>query len=61
MNTFILVMYIYAGAFARGDSVTMQVIEGFSSEVSCKAAGVAAKPLVDGSSKEYRFVCLKKG
>ncbi|KQW02230.1 hypothetical protein [Rhizobacter sp. Root1221] len=57
---FILVLYIYAGMFAKGDSVTVQAVPGFTSEAACKAAGKAAEPLVAGSAKELRFICLKK-
>ena len=58
--TWVLVMYIYAGVFAKGDSVAIETIEGFTSEQACNTAGPYAKKLVDGSSKEYRFVCLPK-
>lgn len=57
--TWILVMYIYAGTFANGDSVSLlQVNKPFSSVQSCEEAGKSAKGLVSGSSKEYRFVCM---
>jgi hypothetical protein len=59
-TTWVLVMYIYAGALAKGDSVTMQIIDGYSSEKTCMEAGPLAKPLVSGSLKDYKFVCLPK-
>lgn len=59
MGTWVLVMYIYAGAFAKGDSVTLYTIPGFSSEAACKAQGPAGERLVLGTSKEYAFVCMK--
>ncbi len=55
-----LVIYIYAGMFAKGDSVTMTHIQGFKSEAHCAAAGSAAKPLVSGSAKEIRFICIRQ-
>lgn len=55
---FVLVLYIYAGMLAKGDSVAMQAVYGFKTEQSCKAAGAAASPLVSGSTKELRFVCM---
>lgn len=58
--TWILVLYIFAGTWAKGDSVTLNAIEGFSSHDSCVTAGNIAKPLVEGSSKELRFVCIQK-
>ncbi len=58
--SWILVIYIYAGAFAKGDSVTITHVPGFKSEAHCAAAGNMTKPLVNGSSKELRFVCLRQ-
>jgi hypothetical protein len=57
----ILIMYIYAGVMANGDSVALQKIEGFTSKEQCVAAGDQAEGLVRGSSKVYRFVCVRKG
>ena len=54
-----LVIYIYAGVLAKGDSVTLNNVSGFRSEAHCAAAGSALKPLVAGSAKELRFVCLR--
>lgn len=54
-----LVLYIYAGVLAKGDSVTLLSVPGFKSEQHCSAAGGASKPLVNGSAKELRFVCLR--
>ncbi|MFJ3048547.1 hypothetical protein ACIPEN_22155 [Herbaspirillum chlorophenolicum] len=59
--SYILVLYIYAGMLAKGDSVTLQVIPGFKTEAECTAAGKASAPLVQGSAKDLRFVCLKGG
>jgi hypothetical protein len=58
--SFVLVMYIYAGMLAKGDSVTLYSVDGFKTEQACQAAGKRAEPLVDGSTKSYRFVCLQK-
>lgn len=55
-----LVLYIYAGVFAKGDSVTLLNVQGFKNEQSCYAAGNATKPLVKDSAKELRFICLKQ-
>lgn len=57
--SFILVMYIYAGTFARGDSVTITHIPNFQSRAACESAGKQSEKLVNGSAKEYRFVCLE--
>jgi len=56
--SFVLVMYVYAGMFAKGDSVAMLAIPMPSMEV-CQREGAKGKGLTGGSAKEYRFVCLK--
>jgi hypothetical protein len=57
----VLVIYIYAGTFANGDSVAISNIPNFATKQECVQAGEDAQNLVRGSSKVYRFVCLKKG
>lgn len=54
---FTLVLYIYAGMFAKGDSVALTTVTGFPTEQACNDAGNASKSLVAGSSKEFRFKC----
>jgi hypothetical protein len=58
--SYILVMYIYAGVLANGDSVAINHIDGFSTIESCQQAGNSAARLVKGSAKEYRFICMEK-
>lgn len=55
----ILIIYIYAGMLAKGDSVSVTSITGFESQALCAAAGDVGKPLVNGSAKDYRFVCVR--
>lgn len=55
---FILVLYIFAGPWAEGDSVTIQAVPMPTQQV-CEAAGKQGEALVKGSKKEYRYVCLK--
>jgi|DEB3_MinimDraft_2_1074329.scaffolds.fasta_scaffold05622_4 hypothetical protein len=55
-----LVIFIYAGMLASGDSVTLTHITGFKSEQHCEAAGAATKPLVKGSAKEIRHLCIRQ-
>ena len=55
----ILIIYIYAGTFAKGDSVTLNNVPGFTSQQSCEAAAAASKHFVDASTKEFRYVCVK--
>jgi len=56
--SFVLIMYIYAGAFARGDSASMLAVPMPSMDV-CQREGKRGETLVGGSAKDYRFVCLK--
>jgi hypothetical protein len=58
--SWILVIYIYAGAFAKGDSVAISTIP-MPNQKACMAAGQQAAGLVKGSAKEFRFVCLEGG
>ena len=50
-------MYIYAGVFAKGDSVAIHSIPMPSQEV-CEREGRKGEKLVSGSAKEYRFICM---
>lgn len=56
----ILVLYIYAGGFAKGDSVTLMNAGDYPSKQACEAAGGAAAPLVKSTAKELRFACLPR-
>ena len=53
-----LVIYIYAGAMAQGDSVTVTTTPMASQEV-CETAGNKLDSLVSGSTKVVRYVCVK--
>lgn len=57
--TWALVMYIYAGMLAKGDSVALTTIDGFATQAECQAAGNNSRQLVAGSAKELRFVCIQ--
>lgn len=54
-----LILYIYAGTFAKGDSVTLTNVTGFKTEQVCQEAGNSTKKLVKDSAKELRYVCVK--
>ena len=53
-----LVIYIYAGAMAQGDSVTLTSVSMASQEV-CETAGQQLDSLVSGTTKVVRYVCVK--
>lgn len=56
----VLIIYVYAGVLANGDSVALTKIDGFSSQKTCQEAGILGKDMVSGSSKVYKFVCVEK-
>jgi len=58
--SWILVVYIYAGIMAKGDSVALTNIPGFQSQAECMIAGKEGEDLVSGTAKVYRFVCVKQ-
>lgn len=58
--TWTLIVFIYAGMLARGDSVALLSLPNWSSEAACTKAGNALKPLVQGTAKELAFVCVSK-
>ena len=58
MSAFYLVLYIYAGVMAQGDSVAMVSIPQQNLQ-SCQESGKQAEKLVSGSTKTLRFICLK--
>jgi|SanBayMetagenome_1026888.scaffolds.fasta_scaffold459341_1 hypothetical protein len=53
-----LIIYIYAGAMAQGDSVTVTATPMATQEI-CETAGTALDSLVSGSTKVVRYVCVK--
>ena len=57
--TWTLVVFIYAGMLAKGDSVALQTLPGWTTQASCEAAAKALSPLVSGTAKEIRTVCVK--
>jgi hypothetical protein len=56
--SFALIVYIYAGILAKGDSVTLYSVPMQSMEM-CQREGPKLASLVSGSSKEYRFACVQ--
>lgn len=54
----ILIIFIYAGAFSNNDSVALTSVHGFQSESACKIAGTNVKNL-ETLMKESKFICVK--
>lgn len=58
---FVLVLFIYAGVFSKGDNVAVTSVNGFASQSECQMAGnMAEQELVVGTSKSLRFICVKQ-
>ena len=55
---YVLIIYIYAGALAQGDSVALTNIP-MSDKVTCEKAANEAGTLVARSTKVLRTSCLK--
>lgn len=55
-----LVIFIYAGILASGDSVALTALPGWNTKASCEQAGKELQPLVKKAAKELRFVCVKR-
>ena len=53
-----LVLYIYAGVWAKGDSVAITTVP-MASLSACEKAGQSADSLVKGSAKDVRYICVK--
>ena len=60
MDTWILIIYIYAGVMARGDSVTTVAVPNFKTEAACVVAGRKTAEFEANTAKEHRFVCVKQ-
>lgn len=54
-----LILFIYAGALSKGDSVALTHVQGFKTEQVCQEAGRASKSLARDTFKDVRFVCVK--
>lgn len=56
----ILILFIYAGALARGDSVAIESVPGFKTQQSCQAAAQQVEKFTQGTAKNIRFACVQK-
>jgi hypothetical protein len=55
---YVLIIYIYAGALAQGDSVALTTVP-MQDKVTCETAAKQAESLVARSTKVLRTSCLK--
>lgn len=56
----VLIVTMYAGVWATGDSTALTNVPGFVSKEECTEAGNATKELAYGTKKEVKFVCVYK-
>ena len=56
----VLIIYIYAGMMAKGDSVALVSVPGFTNAATCEQAGKQTEKFVAGSMKEQRYQCVKQ-
>jgi hypothetical protein len=56
----VLILYIYANALAKGDSVALTNVPGFKSQAGCVAAGKQADDLASLSFKTVKFICVQQ-
>jgi hypothetical protein len=55
---YVLIIYIYAGALAQGDSVALTTVP-MQDIATCQKAATQAESLVRASTKVLRTACLK--
>jgi len=53
-----LVLYIYAGVWAKGDSFAITTVP-MASLAACEKAGQSADSLVNGTRNHVRYICMK--
>jgi len=58
--SWILVLFVHAGALSSTDSMALTTVPGFKSELVCQAAGKQAQMLGKNTTKDVKFVCLKQ-
>lgn len=54
-----LILFFHVGIMGDGNSNATTTVKGFTSEETCKVAGVKAQSMVRGSVKQAEFVCVK--
>lgn len=57
--TYTMVILVYAGILAKGDSVSLFTIPGWNTKSSCEYAAKKLPELVSGTTKSLRTICLE--
>lgn len=58
--TWILIIAMHVGVLGSGNSNAITSVPGFKTKQSCESAAAAVKPLMDGTVKEIRTVCVEQ-
>ncbi|WP_337056732.1 hypothetical protein [Pseudomonas sp. USHLN015] len=58
--TFTLILFLYAGIWADGDSMAVTSVPNFKTLEACEAAGKQSGALVKGTKKENAFICVQQ-
>ena len=58
--TWILVLFVHAGAMSNADSMALTNVPGFKTQASCEAAGRASESLAKATTKSVRWICVKQ-
>lgn len=56
----ILILYVYAGVMAKGDSVALLQVPNFQTQQACVEAGKQTESFVTMTTKNLKFVCVKQ-
>lgn len=58
--SYVLILFLHAGIWSKGDSMTSTSVPGFTTREACEAAGQKADELVRSTKKEFRFICVQQ-
>jgi len=57
---YILIIFIYAGPLANGDSVAIESVPNFTTKASCVKAAEQLKTFTNGTAKVYKYACVEQ-
>lgn len=60
VETWVLILFIHAGVLSSKDSVAVTNVTGFTSKKACDYAGELSKRLVNNTTKDIKYVCVKQ-
>lgn len=57
--SWILIIFVHAGALSNADSMAMTSVSGFQNQRACQVAGESATKMATATTKSMKFVCVK--